>query len=151
MRAVVQRVKNASVNINGEIISSINYGILVLLGISVNDHDPDLEYILDKIINLRIFPDINRKMNNDISSINGEILIVSQFTLYGDARKGRRPSYSEAEKGEKAEKSYENFVKKLKDKYYPEKVKIGQFGAMMDVSLINDGPVTILLDSEKKF
>lgn len=151
MRAVIQRVKKASVEIDGSIFSVINQGFLVLLGISINDKDLDLEYILDKIINLRIFSDNNGKMNNDITSINGEILVVSQFTLYGDARKGRRPSYSDAEKGEKAEKTYENFIIKLKNRYVPGKVKSGKFGAMMDVSLINDGPVTVLLDSEKKF
>ena len=151
MRAVVQRVKNASVNIEGNIFSSINHGFLVLLGISVNDNDLDMEYILDKIINLRVFTDNFGKMNDDISTINGEILVVSQFTLYGDVRKGRRPSYTEAENGENAERIYENFINKLKDKYNSEKIKSGQFGAMMDVSLINNGPVTILLDSEKIF
>lgn len=151
MRAVIQRVKRASIEINGSIFSAINRGSLVLLGISNIDIDQDMEYILDKIINLRIFSDINGKMNNDIASIDGEILIVSQFTLFGDARKGRRPSYSNAEKGEKAEKIYNSFIIRLKDKYNPVKIKSGKFGAMMDISLINDGPVTILLDSEKKF
>lgn len=151
MRAAVQRVKTASVIINNNNYSSINQGLLVLLGISVNDKDPDLDYIIDKIINLRIFTDDNGKMNNDITSIQGEFLIVSQFTLYGDARKGRRPSFIEAEKGEKAENIYNIFIEKLKNQYSSEKVKNGKFGAKMEVSLINNGPVTILLDSEKKF
>ena len=151
MRVVVQRVKTASVIINNNDYSSINQGLLILLGISINDKDSDLDYIIDKIINLRIFIDNENKMNNDIASINGEFLIVSQFTLYGDARKGRRPSFIEAEKGEKAEKIYNIFIEKLKNKYSSEKVKSGQFGAKMEISLINDGPVTILLDSEKKF
>ena len=151
MRAVIQRVKCASVNINKINYSLINQGLLILLGISVNDGDADLDYILDKIINLRIFIDKDGKMNNDISSINGEFLIISQFTLYGDARKGRRPSYSNAEKREKAENIYNLLIDKLKEKYSKEKVKTGQFGAKMEVSLVNDGPVTILLDSEKKF
>ena len=151
MRAVVQRVKTASVIINNNDYSTINQGLLILLGISINDKDSDLDYIIDKIINLRIFIDNENKMNNDIASINGEFLIVSQFTLYGDARKGRRPSFIEAEKGEKAENIYNIFIEKLKNKYSSEKVKSGQFGAKMEISLINDGPVTILLDSEKKF
>ena len=151
MRAVIQRVKKASVTINNTNYSSINQGLLILLGISVNDNDKDLDYILDKIINLRIFIDIDGKMNNDISSISGEFLIISQFTLYGDARKGRRPSYIEAEKGEKAVNIYNLFIQKLKNKYPSEKIKSGKFGAKMEVSLINNGPVTILLDSEKKF
>ena len=151
MRAAVQRVKTASVIINNNNYSSINQGLLVLLGISVNDKDPDLDYIIDKIINLRIFTDDNGKMNNDITSIQGEFLIVSQFTLYGDARKGRRPSFIEAEKGEKAENIYNIFIEKLKNQYSPEKVESGKFGAKMEVSLVNNGPVTILLDSEKRF
>ena len=151
MRAVVQRVKESSVSINGMKHSEIKTGLLVLLGISVNDSEKDLEYILDKIINLRVFCDNEGKMNNDITTINGEFLIVSQFTLYGDARKGRRPSYINAEKGEKAEEIYNGFIDQLNKKYFAEKVKSGQFGAMMQISLINDGPVTILLDSEKKF
>ena len=151
MRAVVQRVKNASVNINKKKYSSIDQGLLIFLGISINDEDKDMDYIIDKIINLRVFIDKDGKMNNDISSINGEFLIVSQFTLYGDARKGRRPSYIEAEKGEKAEEIYKIFIERLKERYSSEKIKCGQFGAKMEVSLINNGPVTILLDSEKKF
>lgn len=151
MRAVVQRVKESFVNINGMKHSEIKHGLLVLLGISINDKDSDSEYILDKIINLRIFCDTEGKMNNDINTVNGEFLIVSQFTLYGDARKGRRPSYINAENGKNAEKIYNDFIDKLKGKYFSEKVKSGLFGAMMEVSLINDGPVTILLDSEKKF
>ncbi len=151
MRAIVQRVKESSVRINGKKHSEIKTGLLVLLGISVNDNEKDLKYILDKIINLRIFCDNDGKMNNDITKINGEFLIVSQFTLYGDARKGRRPSYINAEKGEKAEEIYNGFIDQLKKKYFAGKVKSGQFGAMMQISLINDGPVTILLDSEKKF
>ncbi len=151
MRIVVQRVKNASVIIEKEVYSSINQGLLVLLGISNNDSENDIDYMIDKIINLRIFNDEHEKMNNDIASINGELLIISQFTLYGDARKGRRPSYSLAGKGDFANELYDKFIQKIKLKYDERKIKTGIFGTMMQVNLINNGPVTILLDSEKNF
>ena len=151
MRAVIQRVINASVIINDKIYSTINNGLLILLGISPSDKDNDIDYIIDKIINLRIFRDNKGKMNESIGYINGEILIVSQFTLFGDVRKGRRPSYTEAAKGEEAESMYNIFINKIKAEYYSNRVQTGKFGAMMKIELINDGPVTILLDSERKF
>ena len=151
MRAVVQRVKKASVKVDDKIISSIAAGYVVLLGITLNDNDEDINYIIDKVINLRIFKDENGKMNNSISSIQGELIIVSQFTLYGDVRKGRRPSYSDALCGEKAEEIYNIFIKKIKESYDPDKIQTGIFGAMMEVEIINSGPVTILLDSSRLF
>jgi D-aminoacyl-tRNA deacylase len=151
MRAIVQLVKNSSVKIDNSIYSSIGKGFNVLLGISERDTENDIDYIIDKIINLRIFKDLDGKMNESISSCNGEILVISQFTLYGDARKGRRPSFIEAAKGEHAIKIFDIFVERLRTAYDREKVKTGIFGAMMEVEIINDGPVSILLDSEKIF
>lgn len=151
MRAVIQRVKKAAVSVDDKIISYINRGLLVLIGISTGDNISDADYIIDKIINLRIFKDTEGKMNNSVSSIDGELLIVSQFTLYGDARKGRRPSYSRAANGDKAEVIYNSFINILKGVYPADKIKTGKFAAMMEVELINDGPVTILLDSERTF
>lgn len=154
MRAVVQLVKKAKVEILEDDIrdySSIKTGFVVLLGISINDSETDIDYITDKIINLRIFKDSEGKLNNDIKSVNGEILVISQFTLYGDARKGRRPSYSDAAKGEQAEILYNRVIEKLKANYIASNIFTGKFGAMMAVHLVNDGPVTIILDSEKKF
>ncbi|HOV13669.1 MAG TPA: D-aminoacyl-tRNA deacylase [Spirochaetota bacterium] len=151
MRVVIQRVKKSSVTVENRVVSEISRGFLVLLGISANDKEDDTNYIIDKIINLRIFTDDNDKFNLSLQDVFGELLIVSQFTLYGDARKGRRPSFDLAAKGDLALPIYEDFLQKLKSKYNPEKIKTGIFAAMMDVSLVNDGPVTILLDSEKKF
>ncbi len=151
MRAVVQRVKRASVTVDGELVSSIGSGLLVLLGISKTETEDDTDYIIDKIINMRIFPDNNGKMNESILSINGEILIVSQFTLYGDIRKGRRPSYDMAEGSDTAIKIYNGFIEKIKQKYDFSKIFTGVFGAMMDIDLVNSGPVTILLDSKRGF
>lgn len=149
MRAIVQRVQEASVNIDEKIVSEINQGLLVFLGIGKEDEEKDLEYLLDKIINLRIFEDDNEKMNLSISDIDGELLVVSQFTLYGDVRKGRRPSFSESAAPEIGEIFYKSFIEKAKLKKI--KTQAGVFGAHMKIDLINDGPVTILLDSEKKF
>jgi len=151
VRAVVQRVKSSSVSIDNKLYSSINNGLLVLLGISIDDSDDDIDYITDKLINLRIFKDENNKMNKSVNDIKGEILIVSQFTLYGDVRKGRRPSYTEALNGDKAEAIYDKLINNIKKIYIENKIKSGKFGAMMDVELINDGPVTILLDSKRLF
>ena len=151
MRAVIQRVKKALVSVDNKIISHIDKGLLVLLGISTEDSQSDSDYIIDKIVNLRIFKDAEGKMNNSVASIEGEILIVSQFTLYGDARKGRRPSYSSAANGDDAEKIYNSFIESVGNIYPPDKIKTGKFAAMMEVELINDGPVTILLDSERLF
>ena len=147
MRAVVQRVKNASVRIDGEICGQINQGLLVFLGVSKEDTETDITYISDKITGLRIFEDENEKMNNSIMDINGEILVISQFTLYGDCRKGRRPSFDGAMRPPEAEAMYEKFVEYIKKSGL--KTETGRFGADMKVELLNDGPVTIILDSSK--
>ncbi len=151
MRSVVQRVKTAGVSINNQIYSSINKGLLCLLGISPDDNEEDIKYIIDKITNMRIFQDDSDKMNRSVIDIDGEVLIVSQFTLYGDARKGRRPSFDKAANGETARVIYENFLTALKSIIIADKIKTGIFAEMMEVNLINDGPVTILLDSKRGF
>lgn len=149
MRAVVQRVKNASVCAGGEIIGQIGTGLLILLGISTEDSDRDMEYIAEKCVNLRVFEDEEDVMNLSVKDIGGEILVVSQFTLYGDARKGRRPSYIKAASPDMARDLFKKCVFLFRQKY--EKIQIGKFQAEMQVSLINDGPVTILLDSKREF
>lgn len=149
MRAVIQRVTNASVKVDGEVIGSINKGILVFLGVSDEDTDTDLKYIADKMLNLRIFEDNDGKMNLSLLDINGELLIVSQFTLYGDCRKGRRPSFDKAGKPAYANEMYEKFIAYCKNSGI--KTECGEFGADMKVSLLNDGPVTLMLDSTKLF
>lgn len=149
MRAVVQRVKNSKVDVDNNTIASIGKGLLVLLGVGEDDTDEDLDYIFDKVINLRIFEDEDGKMNDSLLDIGGELLVVSQFTLYGDARRGRRPSFSSSAKPEIANKMYEEFIKKAKEENI--KTESGEFGADMQVELLNDGPVTILLDSKKTF
>ena len=149
MRAVVQRVMEASITVDGKKISEINKGLLVFLGVGKEDSDPDLEYLVDKITGLRIFEDENEKMNLSLLDIEGELLVVSQFTLYGDARKGKRPSFSNSGSPEIGEKFYKLFIEKCKGKSI--KTKEGIFGADMKIGLINDGPVTILLDSKRSF
>jgi D-tyrosyl-tRNA(Tyr) deacylase len=149
MRAVIQRVVRAGVRINNEEISSINEGILVLLGIEKEDCKADADYILDKIINLRIFEDDQGKMNLSLLDINGEIMVVSQFTLLGDCTKGRRPSFFQAEEPVKAYELYNYFVQAGMAKV--KKLATGKFQEMMQIELINNGPVTILLDSKKIF
>lgn len=149
MRAVVQRVSHCEVIVDGETTGLISYGLTVLLGVSNSDDEKEADYLADKIANLRIFADENDKMNLSVKDIGGEVLVVSQFTLYGDCRKGRRPSYNNAAAPDLAEKLYDYFVEKLKEMELP--VSTGRFQAMMEVSLTNDGPVTILLDSEKNF
>lgn len=149
MRAVIQRVKKASVTVDEKEISKINAGLCVLLGIGKEDNLEDITYIKEKIINLRIFEDENEKMNKSLIDVSGELMVVSQFTLYGDARKGRRPNFMEALGGEAAEKLYEDFISQCKEAGFS--VATGIFGADMQVSLVNDGPVTILLDSKKNF
>jgi D-tyrosyl-tRNA(Tyr) deacylase len=149
MRAVIQRVIRAAVRINNEEISSINEGILVLLGIEKEDCTSDADYILEKIINLRIFEDGQGKMNLSLLDIQGEIMVVSQFTLLGDCTKGRRPSFFQAEEPVKAKELYDYFVRKGTAKV--KKLATGKFQEMMQIELINDGPVTILLDSKKVF
>lgn len=149
MRAVVQRVSRASVTVDGEITGKIGKGLLVLFGVSTDDEESDAIYLLDKIINLRIFEDAGGKMNLSLAETSGELLVVSQFTLYGDTRRGRRPSYIEAAAPEKANSLYEFFVAEARKQIG--RVETGRFQAMMDVELVNDGPVTILLDSRKLF
>ena len=149
MRAVVQRVTRAAVAVDGDDIGSCGRGVLVLLGISPEDGHAEARWFADKVANLRIFPDDDGKMNRSLLDIGGEALIVSQFTLYGDARKGRRPSFIRAAEGPEAEALYEEAVANLRALGIT--CGTGRFGAMMDVSLVNEGPVTILLDSEKAF
>lgn len=149
VRAVVQRVISSSVEVQDKIIGKINAGINVLIGITEGDTYDDIKYIKDKIINLRIFEDESGKMNKSLKDINGELLIVSQFTLYADCRKGRRPNFMNALKGEEAEVLYNEFVKACRNEGLV--VETGMFGAYMKVSIENDGPVTILIDSKKTF
>lgn len=146
MRAVVQRVTYSSVEVNGEIVGEINKGFNVLLGISKEDTEEDMKYIKDKIINLRVFSDENDKMNLSLKDVNGELLIVSQFTLYANCKEGNRPSFVEAAKPDVAIPLYEYFVSECK-KIIPV-VETGIFGADMKVDLLNDGPVTIIMDSK---
>lgn len=149
MRAVVQRVKESNVSVNGEIISKINKGLMVLLGIENDDTEEDLDYILKKVTKLRVFDDENGVMNKSLIDCDLELLVVSQFTLYGDVRKGNRPSYVRSAKFDEGIVLYEKFLEKLRELNI--KFGHGKYGADMDVYLINDGPVTILLDSNKEF
>lgn len=149
MRAIVQRVKEASVTVDEKKVSEISGGLLVFLGVGKEDSESDLEYLLDKVLGLRIFEDADKKMNLSLLDTDRELLVVSQFTLYGDVRKGRRPSFSESAAPELGEKFYRLFIERAKDKNLV--VKEGIFGADMKVSLLNNGPVTILLDSKKVF
>lgn len=149
MRAVVQRVTYSSVEVDDVIVGEINKGFNVLLGISKDDTEEDMKYIKDKIINLRVFSDENDKMNLSLLDIQGELLLISQFTLYGDARKGRRPNFMNALGGEEAKNFYDKFVEMMKETGL--KVETGIFGANMKVDIKNDGPVTILLDSSRNF
>ncbi|HEY0461033.1 MAG TPA: D-aminoacyl-tRNA deacylase [Pyrinomonadaceae bacterium] len=149
MRAVIQRVARAKVTVDGETTGDIGRGILVLLGVSRADTEKEALYLLEKTLNLRIFEDAEGKMNLSLLDIKGALLVVSQFTLYGDARKGRRPSFIEAAAPPEANRLYEFFVAQARRQI--EQVGTGRFQAMMDVELVNDGPVTILLDSDKNF
>jgi D-tyrosyl-tRNA(Tyr) deacylase len=149
MRGVVQRVSEAEVRVDGSVIARIGPGILLLVGIAADDTREDAGHIIKKTAELRIFPDEDGKMNRSLLDTGGELLVVSQFTLYGDCRKGRRPSYSHAMEPRAAEKMYGEFMEMARQ--LPVVVKGGEFQAMMDVSLINDGPVTLLLDSRKTF
>ena len=147
MRAIVQRVTISNLYIDKKLYSSINQGFLVLIAVANNDQIKDLEYIANKILGLRVFSDHKGKMNQSIKDVDGEIMIVSQFTLYGDVRKGNRPSFTNSAKSEKAEELYEKFIEKIKENI--DVVKTGLFGSDMQIELINDGPVTIQLDSSK--
>jgi D-aminoacyl-tRNA deacylase len=149
MRAVIQRVDRACVKINSQEFSSIDQGVLILLGIEKNDAEQDANYILEKTVNLRIFEDENGKMNLSLIDIDGEMLVVSQFTLLGDCIKGRRPSFTRAEDPVKANQLYEHFIRQATPKV--KKLATGKFQEMMQIELINNGPVTILLDSRKMF
>ena len=149
MRAVVQRVKNSEVKVDDNIIGSIDSGLLVFLGIGNEDGMDDIDYLIDKIVNLRVFEDQEGKMNLSALDLEKEIMIISQFTLYGDCRKGRRPSFFDAAPPDQAERLYDVFVNKIKN--YDLKIATGEFQAMMDIDLVNDGPVTLLLDSNKEF
>ncbi|MGJ0848008.1 D-tyrosyl-tRNA(Tyr) deacylase [Tissierella praeacuta DSM 18095] len=149
MRAVVQRVSEATVRVDNKVAGEIGKGLLVFLGIGEGDTEKDLEYLVDKVLGLRIFQDENDKMNLSLLDINGEILVISQFTLYGDVRKGKRPSFTDSAHPDIAERMYLEFIDKCKTKEI--KTEKGIFGADMKVSLVNDGPVTILLDSKKLF
>lgn len=147
MRVVIQRVKNASVKIDGNVNGKINIGFLVLLGIASTDTKQDVDYLVKKVVNLRVFSDENDKMNLSLKDVNGELLVISQFTLYGNCREGNRPSFIEAAKPDVAIPLYEYFVEECRKQISV--VETGVFGADMKVSLLNDGPVTIIIESKK--
>jgi D-tyrosyl-tRNA(Tyr) deacylase len=150
MRAVVQRVSEARVSVSGRTVGEIGKGLLVLLGVGREDHEGDADYLAEKIAGLRIFADEQDKMNRSAADLRAEAMVISQFTLYGDVRRGKRPSFSDAAPPETARALYEYFVRRL-GALGIAKVATGEFQAMMDVSLTNAGPVTILLDSRKTF
>jgi D-aminoacyl-tRNA deacylase len=147
MKAVVQRVAGARVEVDGEVIGSIDRGLLVYLGVADGDSERELSWMADKVAGLRIFPDEQGKMNRDVAEASGSVLVVSQFTLLGDCRKGRRPSFAGAMAPEPAERLYQTFVGALRDKGLP--VSTGRFRADMKVHSLNDGPVTLLIDSRE--
>ncbi len=149
MRAVVQRVRRAAISVDGRVRGEIGRGLVVLLGVGEEDGEEDARYLADKIVNLRIFEDEAGKMNLSLLDVRGELMAVSQFTLYGDCRQGRRPGFSRAARPERAEGLYLRFVELARE--YGLRVKTGQFRAAMLVEIHNDGPVTLLLDSEKQF
>lgn len=150
MRAVVQRVSEGSVEINTpKYLAEIQKGMVILLGIKDGDTAEDLNFVADKCSNLRIYEDKNQKMNLSLKDIDGEVLVISQFTLYGDARKGNRPSFTDAARPEVAEAMYEKFIQRMKSNLGDEKVKCGVFGAMMLIKIFNDGPVTIIVESKE--
>ena len=149
MRAVVQRVSRASVTVNSEVVGRIDRGLLVLLGVTHADNEAAADYLAEKIAGLRVFEDDAGKMNVSVADVGGAILAVSQFTLYGDVRKGKRPSFDDAARPEQARKLYEYFVERIRS--HGLRCETGRFQEMMQVQLVNEGPVTILLDSEKSF
>lgn len=148
MKAIIQRVSSSSVTINGVIHSRIEKGLLILLGIKSGDTIEDAKYVAEKCAALRIFEDADEKMNLSVKDVHGSIMIVSQFTIYGDTRKGNRPSFVDAAPPQTAEPLYEQFVDHMRSLLGPEKVATGVFRAMMEVSLINDGPVTVIVESK---
>jgi D-aminoacyl-tRNA deacylase len=149
MRAIVQRVSRCRVTVEGKVVGEIGAGLLVLLGVSKTDNETAADYLVEKIIGLRIFEDADGKMNLSVQDAGGAVLVVSQFTLYGDVRRGRRPSFDDAARPEEARRLYEYFVGKVRAARL--RCETGQFQAMMEVELVNNGPVTIMLDSEKRF
>lgn len=149
LRLVVQRSKQAFVEVADRVVGHIDRGLVVLVGISVDDTEKDIAYMADKLVHLRIFEDDEGRMNHDVLAFGGAVLSVSQFTLYGDVRKGRRPNYMQAARPETAERLYDQFNEQVRQ--WGVTVETGTFGAMMNVSLVNDGPVTILLDSKRAF
>lgn len=149
MRAVVQRVSSAEVRVDGKSVGQIGKGLLIYLGVGKDDSISEIEYMAEKVSGLRIFEDDNEKMNLSVQDIGGEILAISQFTLYGDVRKGKRPSFTDSAAPDKGEEFYNQFIKKIQDIGII--VKKGIFGAHMMIDYVNDGPVTILLDSKKQF
>jgi len=149
MRAVVQRVSRAQVSVNGEVVGEIDLGLLVLLGIAKDDAEADAAYLADKIAGLRVFEDFLGKMNLSVQEVGGSVLAVSQFTLYGDVRRGKRPSFDDAAPPEEARKLYQFFVEQLRAAGL--RCETGRFQEKMKVHLVNEGPVTILLDSDKTF
>ncbi len=149
MRAVVQRVRRASVTVDRRVAGAIGHGLLVLLGVGRDDTDDDVAYVAGKIRDLRLFADTAGRMNLSVAEVGGAVLVVSQFTLLGDCRRGRRPSYTAAAVPEQARALYEAVVERLRRDGVP--VETGEFRAMMDVDLVNDGPVTVLLDSSRAF
>lgn len=146
MRAVIQRVKSSSVTVKNEVVGEIGKGLLVLLGVATSDSIDDAEYLADKIVNLRIFEDEDHKLNRSLIDIGGKMLVVSQFTLLGDCKKGRRPSFVKAASPNLAMELYQQFVESVRRKGVP--VKTGQFQATMEVFLVNDGPVTLIVESK---
>jgi len=149
MRAVVQRVRRAKVTVNGEACGEIGVGLLVLLGVAQTDSESDADYLANKIAGLRIFEDADGKMNRDVAEVGGSLLVVSQFTLYGDVRRGKRPSFDAAAPPQQARQLYEFFVERIRAAGFC--CETGRFQEMMQVELVNDGPVTIMLDSTKSF
>jgi D-tyrosyl-tRNA(Tyr) deacylase len=148
MRALIQRVSSASVSIDGQMHSRIGKGLLIFLGIRTGDSEKECDYLAEKCASLRIFEDAQEKMNLSVKEVNGSVLVVSQFTLYADTRKGNRPSFVEAAPPQTAEPLYERFVVSMQEIIGKDKVSSGVFRAMMDVSLINDGPVTVIVESK---
>ena len=149
MRAVVQRVRRASVTVDGQVVGAIGPGLLVLLGVGRDDAEGDAAYVAGKIHDLRLFTDAEGRMNRSVAEVGGAVLVVSQFTLLGDCRRGRRPSYGAAAPPDRARALYEALVARLRSAGLP--VRTGEFQALMDVELVNDGPVTVLLDSGRAF